>query len=88
MIELGTGTFGSCYQVLDKRSNLVCVLKQIPFATPKDVKLISTEIQVLRKLSHPYIVTYYTTFVHEDSMCLVMEVLLLTQGVTYKWLVL
>ena len=73
--ELGVGTFGACFKVFDKRSGSTCVLKKIPFNTPKDVQLISTEIQVLRKLSNPFIVTYYTTFLDGNNMCLVMEVI-------------
>jgi serine/threonine protein kinase len=53
---LGSGAFGVVYKVLDKSNNEVMVVKKIPFVTIKDVYNISSEIQILRKLSHPYII--------------------------------
>ncbi len=34
---------------------------------------IDTEVRILGKLNHPYIVTYYENFVVDNSLCIVME---------------
>jgi len=85
LAELGEGAFGSCSKMLDPRSNQICVVKSILFSSVKDVQSISNEIHILRKLSHPNIVSYYGTFIHNDRMCIVME--FCAEGDLNEWIV-
>lgn len=72
--EIGGGTFGVCYKAIDtKNNNSECVIKKIPFNSVRDVKLIGTELGILRKLDHPNIVKYFSSFMYENAMCIVME---------------
>lgn len=57
----------------DKVNNQICVVKKIHYQTVEDIKTISLEIQFLRKFSHPNIVKYFTTFVDDTFIYIVME---------------
>eukprot|EP01119_Soliformovum_irregulare_P016555 TRINITY_DN4805_c0_g1_i2.p1 TRINITY_DN4805_c0_g1~~TRINITY_DN4805_c0_g1_i2.p1 ORF type:complete len:463 (-),score=123.60 TRINITY_DN4805_c0_g1_i2:13-1401(-) len=71
--KLGEGGFAACFKMMDNKTHNICVVKKIPFTTVDDVFHISTEIQILRKLSHPGIVGYLATFMDGNNMCMAME---------------
>ena len=74
--ELGHGTYGIAYKVTAlKQPGAIFVLKKIPIShlDPKQQRDALIEVQILRKLSHPYIIKYYTSFIEDDSLFILME---------------
>lgn len=67
---------GTTYLVTDTKNNneLKC-LKTIGFTTKNkdDVKEIIREENILSKLDNPYIVKYYESFLHNDTICIITE---------------
>ena len=74
--ELGRGSYGVAYKVEALRnSNTVYVLKKIPMKhlKSKSQREALQEVQILRKLTHPHIIRYYTSFIEEESLYILME---------------
>ena len=74
--ELGRGSYGIAYKVEAlKHTDLICVLKKIHIKhiQPKQQREALREVLILRKLSHPYIIRYYTSFIEEDCLYILME---------------
>ncbi|HSA76180.1 MAG TPA: serine/threonine-protein kinase [Nitrosarchaeum sp.] len=73
--KIGSGSFGSAYIANDLKVNMpnICVVKQMKYTSVQEILLFNTEINTLRKLRHPYIVSYYNMFVENNFMYIVME---------------
>ena len=74
--ELGRGSYGTVYKVQAKKCNhTVFVLKKIPMKhlKPKHQREALQEVQILKKLTHPNIITYYTSFVESECLYILME---------------
>lgn len=67
LVQIGEGTFASCFKARDKRTNKTVVVKRIPFKTVPEVKLIATELGIIRKLRHPNIVGLWKFFFWESK---------------------
>lgn len=74
---LGEGSFGKVYLMRDKvKRNFVCVkvikIKNIP---KKERDACRMEVELLRRLHHPNIVSYIDSFLNrtKDSLCIVMQ---------------
>ena len=76
--KLGRGCFGEVLLVRRTDSQgpgPLFALKRVPLDLedrPRSVAL-DTEVRILATLQHPYIVTYYDSFVEDHSLCIVME---------------
>ncbi|CAD8104345.1 unnamed protein product [Paramecium sonneborni] len=73
--ELGKGSFGVVYKVKSTQDGLIYVLKKINLThlKPKHQAEALKEAQLLRKLKHPNIITYYVSFIEQDNLCIIME---------------
>ncbi|XP_027631529.1 serine/threonine-protein kinase Nek11 isoform X1 [Tupaia chinensis] len=76
--KLGSGSFGTVYLVSDKkakRGEALKVLKEIPIGAlnPNETVQANMEAQLLSRLDHPAIVKFHTSFVEQDSFCIVTE---------------
>lgn len=74
--ELGRGSYGIVYKVQAlKDKNNVYVLKKIAIKhlKPKHQREALQEVLILRKLEHPNIIRYYTSFLESDSLYILME---------------
>jgi len=72
--ELGRGSFGVVYKVQTRSSPATLVLKRVNsnLMTGQTADTIR-EVQLLKMIRHPHIIRYYTSFVEEGSVCIVME---------------
>jgi NIMA (never in mitosis gene a)-related kinase len=72
---LGEGTFGKCYLVEHRRTDLKCVLKQIEiFGMSEEEQLeVVKEAKILSVLDHPNIIKFYSSFKTETHINIVME---------------
>ena len=73
--ELGRGAHGVVHKVRSKIDNGLYVIKEIRLANlkPKRRKNVAQEVLLLRKLQHPNIIQYYTSFVENHALHIVME---------------
>lgn len=75
MQELGRGSYGVVFKVISQVTHQEFVLKKINIKhmKQKHQKEALKEAQILRKVRHPCIIKYYTSFVEEDYLYIVME---------------
>lgn len=75
MSELGHGSYGTVFKVKSLKDDRIYVLKRINMKTmkPKHQDAAIAEVQILRKLKHPHIIKYYTSFMEDESLHIVME---------------
>ena len=73
--KLGEGTFGKVYKVRNKTNNSIRAMKQIGKYWLGDIndKEVMKEIEILKKLNHPYIIKLYEYYVTDDSIFLINE---------------
>jgi len=74
--ELGKGSYGIAYKVeSQKQQGSIFVLKKIPIKhlNPKQQRDALREVQILRKLKHPHIIHYYTSFIEDETLYILME---------------
>ena len=73
--ELGRGSYGVVYRVLNLRDNQVYVLKKITVShlSAKHQADAYKEIQILRQLNHRHIIKYFGSFVEDSTVNIVME---------------
>lgn len=69
--KLGQGGFGAVYLVKKKPENKYYVIKE-QYGL-KSLKIVENEIEQLRKMSHPNIITYYEAWKERDKACILME---------------
>lgn len=74
--EIGLGTHTTVWKALCKPLNQYVAVKKIDLEKyPNVLDDLLREIQVMKTSSHPNIVTYLTSFVHETELFLVMELM-------------
>ena len=73
--NLGSGSFGSVYRVLRKADGNHYVIKKILIAELvfKEQEDAIKECHILAQLNSPFVVRYYDSFIHKDSLLIVME---------------
>ena len=73
--ELGKGSYGTVYTVRSKLDSNVYVLKKMDLNHLKESqqKECYREISILRKVNHQNIIKYYSSFLENESLCLIME---------------
>ena len=73
-ICIGNGTFSKTYAAVQISSGLHVAIKIIErYSVPDDVLI--REAAIMKKISHPFIVTIYTHFMDEEYSYLVMELI-------------
>ena len=75
MEEIGRGTYGTVYKVRSRLDHNLYVAKQIVLRNSKSArrKRGLAEALLLRDLDHPFIVKYYTSFIQNESLYIIME---------------
>ena len=73
--ELGEGSFGKAYKVLNKIDKNIYVIKSIKIKskTPEGLKTIENEALILKQINSEYIVKYVDSFIDNDHFNIVME---------------
>jgi len=80
---IGEGSFAKVYIGSHLHTNDDVVVKAIDKKKVRDSN-VYTEIEVLRKVSHPYIIRLFAAYEKEDTICLVLEYL--RGGELFDWL--
>lgn len=72
---IGSGTFGKAILVKSNKDGRLYVVKEIDCSkmTKKEREEALNEINILKRLSHPYIVTYIDSFEQNGNLYIVME---------------
>ena len=73
--KIGQGSFGTCSKCLYLPTSEYVVLKEISFAnlSPCEISKTSRESSLMSKISHPYLITFYDSFIHDNSLYISME---------------
>ena len=73
--QLGKGSFGEVYLIVNQKTGQKFACKAIPKAKldQSGTKLIRQEISPLNKLSHPNLVSIYALYETDDYFCFVMD---------------
>ena len=73
--KLGYGTYGHVYKVMNKYNNDLRSMKQISkyILKNKNENEVMKEIEILKKLNHPYIIKLYEYYVADDYIYLINE---------------
>ena len=73
--QLGKGSYGTVYVVHSKLDKNTYVMKKMELNHLKEnqQKECYREVSILRKVSHPNIIKYYSSFLENESLCIIME---------------
>jgi NIMA (never in mitosis gene a)-related kinase len=73
--ELGRGSYGIIYKVESNINHQIYVMKKISMKhmKPKHQKEALQEVLILKKMSHPNIIKYYSSFIEEETLYIIME---------------
>ena len=73
--QLGKGSYGTVYVVRSKLDMNTYVMKKMELNHLKEnqQKECYQEVSILRKVSHPNIIKYYSSFLENESLCIIME---------------
>ena len=70
---LGRGAMGCVFLVRRKDDGLRLALKTVAISSSRDRALALNELAILRSLEHVHIVRAVDSFVHEEELCIAME---------------
>ena len=73
--ELGKGSQGVIYKVQSLRNHQIYVMKKINLKqmSSQDQKEALKEAQILKRVKHPHIITYFKSFLYCENLCIIME---------------
>ena len=73
--ELGKGSYGLVYKVQSIIDNNTYVIKKMELKHMKEKQQNEAwkEVMILKKVNHPNIIKYHTSFLEEDCLYIVME---------------
>jgi len=73
--QLGKGSYGTVYVVRSKLDMNTYVMKKMELNHLKESQQRECyrEVSILRKVSHPNIIKYYSSFLENESLCIIME---------------
>eukprot|EP01100_Stratorugosa_tubuloviscum_P008656 TRINITY_DN35_c0_g6_i1.p1 TRINITY_DN35_c0_g6~~TRINITY_DN35_c0_g6_i1.p1 ORF type:complete len:449 (-),score=214.56 TRINITY_DN35_c0_g6_i1:272-1618(-) len=72
--KIGEGAAGEVFLATDNRSNNQVAVKKMVL-NPQNLKLLTTEIGIMKESKHPNIVEFYDSFLSEDRLWVVMELM-------------
>ena len=72
---LGKGSYGTVYTVKSRLDSNIYVMKKMELNHLKESQQRECyrEVSILRKVSHPNIIKYYSSFLENESLCIIME---------------
>ncbi|KAL1959916.1 hypothetical protein VTO42DRAFT_584 [Malbranchea cinnamomea] len=74
--ELGSGSFGTVYKAIDKKTGEIVAVKHVDLESSEDdIQEIQQEIAVLATCASPYVTQYKTSFLRGHKLWIVMEYL-------------
>lgn len=73
--ELGKGSQGIIFKVHSLKNNKIYVMKKINLKkmNPQQQKDSLKEAQILKRVKHPHIITYFKSFLHSECLYIIME---------------
>lgn len=72
--KIGSGSFSSVRECLNKKTNELVALKRIDMSRCKESGLkIKKEVEIMKQLTHPNIIKFIESFETEESLYLVLE---------------
>jgi len=74
--ELGQGHFGSVSLVVSKKTEKLYAMKQIKssmYKNENEILEVEREVKLLENLSHPHVITYFTSFKENNDFYIVTE---------------
>ena len=71
--ELGSGQFSVVWEALHLKSNEIVAIKCVRIFSPQTREKNLSEIEILKRMDHPFIVRYFDSFEEEDVLYIVME---------------
>ena len=73
--QLGKGSYGTVYVVRSKLDMNTYIMKKMELIHLKEnqQRECYREVSILRKVSHPNIIKYYSSFLENESLCIIME---------------
>lgn len=72
--KIGEGAAGEVFVATDTRSNKKVAIKQMDLSA-QNIKMLVTEISIMKESSHPSIVAYYESYLVNDKIWVVMELM-------------
>ena len=73
--ELGKGSYGTVYTVLSYNNDNIYVMKKMELnhLKEKQQRECYREVSILRKVNHPNIIKYYSSFLEKENLYIIME---------------
>ncbi len=73
--ELGRGSYGVVYKVQSLLNQEIYVIKKMELKHMKEKQQKESwkEVMILKKVNHPNLIKYYTSFLEEDNLYIIME---------------
>ena len=73
--ELGKGSYGTVYTVLSYQNDNIYVMKKMELnhLKEKQQRECYREVSILRKVNHPNIIKYYSSFLEKENLYIIME---------------
>ena len=71
--KLGQGAMGSVALVRRRSDRRLLALKSVAIFSSHDRQVAANEVKILGSLSHPHVVRFEGSFVHETDLCIVMQ---------------
>jgi len=73
--ELGKGSYGTVYTVLSYKNDNIYVMKKMELnhLKEKQQRECYREVSILRKVNHPNIIKYYSSFLEKENLYIIME---------------
>ena len=65
------GNYGTCLLVREVSEGVLYALKRIPIGKKEESRAALREAQVLSSLTHPNVIAYKESFLHEGNLCIV-----------------
>lgn len=72
-IEVGRGASGTVYSAIDNKTNEKVAVKQMLLSRQPKKEIVVNEILLMQMATHPAIVNYKDSFLHEEALWVVME---------------
>lgn len=71
--RVGSGTYGDVYKAIHRHTREMAAVKLVKIEKGDDFSLIHQEIVMMRECRHPNIIAYYSSYLKQNSLWIVME---------------